>query len=273
MINVEVHRQEEDQRVVMSKRSTGHACNACAKVFNAAIDLERHMNDKHFQGKCQMFETEFTTKKQADEHICTEPEILTQKCNKSYCQKEFATSQALRVHIKKSHFSHQRTVCTKCDEILKTQDVRNHMDMCGKSIVSIERTQERSMEVCRHWRRGRCDRGSRCNFSHVGHQDAPRQERQSTKSASTVCRNGPSCVFLARGSCMFKHNEDKEHQTSRPSQERRQVAPRAQCKWGGDCTKVPNCPHLHSVQDFPQYSRNQGFRATKRGNNNRQLRY
>ena len=150
--DVEVHIQEEDERVVMSQSSRGHACNACDKVFNAAIDLERHMNDKHLQRECQMCKAEFTTKKQAEEHICTEPEIILQKCDKSYCQKEFASSEALRVHIKKTHFGSKRTVCTKCDEILNTKDVRKHMDICGKNVPSIERTQEKSMEVCRHWR-------------------------------------------------------------------------------------------------------------------------
>ena len=172
--NVEVHSQGENQRVDMSHNSTRHRCNACAKDFNASVDLERHMEDKHFQGECAMCKKEFATKKQAFEHICEDTEVIAQKCGQSYCKKEFASSQAMKVHMKKSHFGNQRTVCTKCSEILSNEEVKRHMDMCGKSVASIERTQEKSMEVCRHWRRGRCDRGSGCNFSHVGRQDAPR---------------------------------------------------------------------------------------------------
>ena len=65
-----------------------------------------------------MCKIEFTTKKQAFEHICEDAEVIAQKCGKSYCKKEFASSQALKVHMKKSHFGNQRTVCTKCAEIL-----------------------------------------------------------------------------------------------------------------------------------------------------------
>ena len=254
----------------MSVNSTEHACNACDNKFNAAGDLDRHVKDKHFQPECPMCNKEFTTGRQAEEHVCMDTEIVPQKCDKSYCNKEFASSATLKVHMKKAHYGSQRTVCTKCSEILSNEQMKRHMDTCGKYAAGSEGPQEKSMEVCKHWRRGRCDWGSRCNFSHVGRQDTPRPERQPTTSASTVCRNGPSCVFLARGRCMFKHNEDREHQARMPSQERRQVAPRTQCKWGRDCTKVPNCPHLHSLQDFPQYDRNQGFRRTMRGNNTRQ---
>ena len=78
--NVEVHRQEEDHIVNMSQNSTGHRCNACAKASNASADLERHMDDKHFQGECEICKKAFTTKNQAFEHICEDTEIKAHKC-------------------------------------------------------------------------------------------------------------------------------------------------------------------------------------------------
>ena len=149
---------------------------------------------------------------------------------------------------------------------------------------------EKSMEVCKHWRRGRCQWGNQCNFSHVGHQDVPTSDHQSTRSASKICWNGPSCSHLARGKCNFEHHRDNNHQQRTHNQPRVQQvqgrrsegqnersprvqnerSPRAQCKWGGQCNRVPNCPHLHSLQDFPLYNRNQGFRGTNRGSHGRQ---
>ena len=181
--------------------------------------------------------------------------------------------------MKSSHFGQQRKVCTKCGEMLDSSlNMRKHNEICGKSVNS-ETTQEKSKVVCKHWRRGRCDRGSQCNFSHVGRQDAARPGIQSTKPTVT-CRNGPTCSYLARGRCHFDHHTNNRHKegereirrpnkASRQSdQGRMQQSDRLPCKFGADCDRVLNCPFLHSLQDFPQYNRNQGFRATKRGKNN-----
>ena len=165
--NAEVHRQEDGQRVVMSVTSSDHKCNACGKTFNAAGDLDRHVEDKHVQPECQMCNKEFTTRRQAKEHICFDPEVVPQKCDKSYCNKEFANSEALKGHMKKAHYGNQRTVCKKCAEVLSNNQMKSHMEMCGKDFSGSEGTQERSLEVCKHWRRGRCDWGSSCNFSHI----------------------------------------------------------------------------------------------------------
>ena len=286
-VGVEAHDQAGNQRIIMSKSSNEHKCNACDKVFNAAGDLERHVKDKHTPHECHMCNKKFTTRTQVMQHICTEGDIIEQECEKSYCKKKFVSTNALKAHMKNSHFGNQRSVCKKCGEILNTNmNMTNHMEVCGKQGDGDMQAHEKSKEVCKHWRRGRCHWGSQCNFSHVGRQDIPSSANQSTKSASQACRNGPSCSYLARGKCNFQHHMTQEHQQRgqnqnrvHQSQGRRRedqnsgTRQRAQCKWGRGCTKVPNCPHLHSLQDFPQYDQNQGFRGTNRGSQGRQARF
>ena len=200
-----------------------------------------------------------------ENHICLEgdSEIVPQKCEKTYCGKEFVSSTALKNHMKSSHFGTQRKVCTKCGEMLNINiNIKKHNDVCGKSVES-DMIETKSKIVCKHWRRGRCDRGSKCNFSHVGQQDTPRPGNKSTKSKVT-CRNGPSCSFLARGKCNFEHHinnrhQEQEQQIRRPIQTNRhhdqvmgKQSDRLPCKFGAECDRVPNCPFIHSLVDFPQ---------------------
>ena len=119
-INVEeaeVHRPESVPKVDMSKGGTDQRCEACDKIFKAAADLEKHIKDKHVDAECPMCNKLFSSRKQAEDHICMVGEIVPQICNKSYCKKEFVSSEALNKHIKNSHFGHQRNVCTKCGEM------------------------------------------------------------------------------------------------------------------------------------------------------------
>ena len=112
--------------------------------------------------------------------------------------------------MKNSHFGNQRKVCTKCAEMLNIKiNMKKHNELCGKNDDSGTH-QEKSKVVCKHWRRGRCDRGNQCNFSHVGRQDTQSPVSQSTKS-TVKCRNGLKCSFLARGRCNFGHHTENKH--------------------------------------------------------------
>ena len=180
--------------------------------------------------------------------------------------------------MKSTHFGNQRSVCKKCEEILSNNDMKNHIEKCGKSINEAGQLKHKSNIVCKHWRRGQCDRGNNCMFSHVGHQNTIRSENQSTGSTRKACRNGPSCSYLARGRCNFEHHNNKKHQgvqqARQPTQRgqfrshQEQGSGRRQCRFGANCDRVVNCPNLHSTQDFPQYNRNQNFQKTNKNNRN-----
>ena len=108
--------------------------------------------------------------------------------------------------------------------------MKDHIKTCGRSLGDNGSGREKSQEVCRHWRRGRCDRGTDCNFSHVGHQDTVRPERQRAASAIEACHNGPSCSYLARGKCKYDHKADR-HQSRAPQGARHQ----GRAPHGGNC--------------------------------------
>ena len=207
-----------------------------------------------------------------------------------YCRKKFVTSAALKKHKKDNHFGHQMSVCTKCNEILdNNKDLKNHKEVCGKDAVGVENKREKSKEVCIHWRRGKCDRGSQCNFSHVGWQDSPSQKHRSTRMTPEPCRNGPKCNYFAKGKCNFGHHMTRhqpvqqnyrsnlprdggQSEIGREQSDRgrgQSDSGRARCKFGSGCDRVVNCPFIHSLEDFPHYNNHQGFRGTKRSRNNR----
>ena len=263
--DAQVHVQESVQRVTMSKESTDNRCQACDKGFNAAKDLDRHMKDKHTESECPNCNKKSTSEKHADEHTFMDGDIVPETCEKSYCKREFISTAALAKHVKNSHFVHQRSVCTQCGEIIN-QNMKSHTEACGKKAPD---SLERSREVCKHWKRGKCNRGQSCNFSHVGRQDISPSERQSTAKTPELCRNGPACSYLAKGRCKFDHHKTSRHQDrapqhSRPTQGRgpRQEE-RTRCRFGANCDRVVNCPHLHSMEDFPMYDQSQRFQKTR----------
>ena len=179
-----VHSEEAGQRVNMSKDSREHRCHACDIIFKAEPDLDRHMKDKHTEAECHMCNKKFTSGKQLQDHICMEGDIIPQVCQKSYCKKEYVSSEALAKHMKTSHFGSQRSVCQKCGEIIDLNEgTKKHMEKCssGKSNRVGENIREKSKEVCKHWRRCRCNRGIQCNFSHVGRQDSISPNNQATQ--------------------------------------------------------------------------------------------
>ena len=272
-VEVEVHDEEPIQRVDMSKETTGPKCNACNKPFKTGSDLDRHMQDKHEEHACNVCGTKFNSRKQSEEHICDEDPIVPQICDKSYCKKKYVSSNALAKHIKNSHFGHQRFVCNKCDEILDNNNgLKKHMETCSKEVS------EKIMEVCKHWKKGKCHWGTQCRFSHVGHQDKTSPVEKSTNNARMACRNGLACSYLARGRCNFAHHMTKshysrEHQGTRHNQStgqgQMQNDNRHPCKFGRNCDQVPNCAFIHSLEDFPRYSQSQGVRASNPSGNNR----
>ena len=77
--HIEVNVEVERQRVDMSKENPLHMCNACNKVFKAAGDLDKHMNDKHTEPECPMCNKTFNTRKDAQDHICLDGDIVPQK--------------------------------------------------------------------------------------------------------------------------------------------------------------------------------------------------
>ena len=96
-----------------------------------------------------MCDKRFTTRKQANDHICMEGDIVPQICEKSDCKKQYISSSALKEHMKTSHFGNKSSVCPKCGQICnEKREFKKHIESCGKQL---EEGKEKSREVCYHW--------------------------------------------------------------------------------------------------------------------------
>ena len=137
----------------MNKDSSVPRCQACDRVFKTSADLDRHLRDKHEDTECPNCKKSFSSRKQADNHICLEGDIVPQICSMPYCKKEFVSSAMLNKHVKNNHYGHQRDVCTKCGEMInKNIGIKKHLQSCGKGSVEKEDKREKSREVCYHWK-------------------------------------------------------------------------------------------------------------------------
>ena len=306
--------------VALSNESQFHTCNACNKIFKESEDLERHIAAKHDEKVCTYCDKRCSNEQELVKHHseCIDIGVANAICNK--CKETF-TRQGLRRHKQNCHGVKKYFKCSECGEMFSSVDaVKKHRE------EEHQRTAVRSKEVCFHWRRGHCDKGDRCLFSHVGRQgDTAATNRTSTNAPD--CSNGSSCLWLSRGVCSYFHprvgvqkpwenrrrsqgglqensgqggrqaarqesrgstarqdnrgqggwqeirvqggRQEKRGQGGRQegrsqSQGRLQVnssrqqagrsliqPDRLPCKFDGRCERIPNCPWIHSMENFP----------------------
>ena len=233
-----------------------------------------------------------------------------------YCDKEFNSEEALLKHHKSctKNIGLANSICDQCNNKFTEQGLKRHHKVCqayntkfdcpecGQMFVSsnaVTKHQDdehnyepvRSRIVCKHWRRGKCFKGDRCGFSHVGRQIINEsQDRNITTTKVPACTNGPHCEWLAKGNCSYFHprvgvqkpwtrrhdqdqsrrqeprsrQEPRTRQESRTRQEPRSSTrqDRETCKFDGRCDRIPNCPYMHYQEDFPPFQgrRNQEVR-------------
>ena len=249
-------------------------CNACDKIFKTGRDLENHIEAKHEEKTCTYCDTLCTGEQELANHMkeCIDLGVANKTCTK--CQQIF-TNQGLKRHIKSCTGPKKKYYCSECGEQCNSpNDVKKHQ--------SEEHDWEtaKSKEVCKHWRKGNCWKGPTCKFSHVGYQNKTSDTTSKTTTRRVpACGNGISCEWLRKGACSFFHprvgvqkpwaNQDgrlkaKNQGTSQPIRNQtkfRGQSDRLPCRFDGRCEKVPNCPFLHSLQDFPllQGKRNPGI--------------
>ena len=274
---VEIVEEATVQTVSMNKGSTVHECNACDKKYKTSNDLENHVRSKHNEKQCIYCSKTFNNEHNLAKHHqkCDSIEAANSKCNK--CNKNF-TKPGLMRHQPGCH----GTECPVCGEMFTNPNtLKRHEDDEHKMEVV------KSKEICYHWRRGHCFKGDECKFSHAGHQNSRAHTNKSTTRVAP-CKNGPSCDWLKKGSCSFYHHkvgvqrqwvkqgekggrqEARSHQQPSRAQTQPQIVQpdRAKCKFEGRCERIPNCPWIHSLEDFPAF---QGRRSQgpKRTNNQR----
>jgi hypothetical protein len=183
----------------MNKNTSGHACVACKSRFSTNHDLEKHIKDKHTEVDCPFCNKTFPNNNKLKGHVnsCIDNRTAQVHCNK--CSQAFT-----RFEMKRHKQQCQKKMDFKCEEcglIGSTEiEISSHMRR--------EHEQQKSREICYHYRNGFCFRGESCKFSHVGFQKKTSEStaRTSTSSSWTpACNKGDGCSWLARGACRYFH--------------------------------------------------------------------
>ena len=130
---------------------------------------------------------------------CIDLGIANRKCSK--CTQLF-TRQGIKRHQTKCLGLQKDYDCPECGQFFtSTKDVRTH----HQEEHQMERVKSR--EICYHWRRGRCDRGDACRFSHAGRQESNGSEITRKNNTVPACKNGSSCEWLRNGKCSYFHTK------------------------------------------------------------------
>ena len=146
---------------------------------------------------------------------------------------------------------HRNIICRKCKAVCTNQaDLRKH--------IKDDHEDEKSREVCKHWKAGNCFKGDQCKFAHVGYRNV--QDISSTRRESIApCRNGSSCAWLERGRCKFEHSR-QSNQGDRQygiRQNGNQIGSQQMC-WQNQNCRRNSCPYKHTtMSDFPSLRTNQ----------------
>ena len=255
---------------LMNREQNRHVCNACDRTFKTSQDLDRHMEAKHSLAKCAFCEDEFTSQGLLKKHIdnCLEYGNTTVKCTK--CQETFTRFGMKRhgdiCHEKKNISLYSCPECGKrakpANEIKQHQINDHHEDI------------EVSKEVCKHWRKGHCFKGNRCQYSHVGFQRKETEvtsQKSTTKTWTASCKNGDNCLWQEKGTCRYYHRgvgvqRPTVNQQSQQSQDSRKL-----CHFNQRCYKKSTCPFKHtSDRNFPPQKRQQRppFQTQRNGRSN-----
>ena len=271
--------KDSEEIITLTKETATNKCNACNKVFKTNTNLESHIEAKHSEKKCIYCDLVCDSEDDLVEHHkeCNDIGTANKTCNK--CSNVF-TKQGLQRHQTSCQENKKTFDCYECGELFPSSIyLKNHKEDTHKM------EPVRSRVICKHWKKGICNKGDSCGFSHAGHQNI--NQTSSTRRIITKlpsCRNGSSCDWLKRGKCNFFHAQARDHgdrqerhlqggqkggqaqggrhenrdqggrQETRGQQSRAQGGrqpDRDQCKFDGRCERIPNCPYIHSLEDFP----------------------
>ena len=268
---------EDPVRVEMNKDSQAHVCNACARTFRNSKDLDRHMEAKHSPARCAFCDEEFRNQKELEEHIdqCLDYGNTTVKCSKC---KQIFTRFGIKRHVENCHEDTYKNIysCSVCGKRSKSaEEIKKHQQTDHMEQVEV------SKEVCKHWRRGKCFKGSSCSFSHVGFQNltssGPTTKQGTSSNWTAPCKHGDSCSWMKKGSCRFFHKGVGVQMPARGTsgdsqgQQIRNQRGTKLCRYNERCYKKSTCGFEHTnVQDFPPLTRQQRLpmRVLKVGRSN-----
>ena len=240
------------QRDDNPRKNTGEKlkCKSCNYQTNVPRHLQSHRLAHEGQYQCQRGckKVAFKTPSLLDEHIKlqhNQTNVTEYACD--MCDSKFNAQFQLRQHKSKKHVelnAQIRSNCEYCGQIFTNiEDLKKHLETCDGGFSNVK------SKECFYYNRGGCWRGDGCRFAH---------SKQNDQRIYPECRNGQRCRYLANGVCSFFH-AGVGVQNPKPQEYPQQSASEQEgskfCRFSEDCTRVPNCPLLHSEQDFPRLIR------------------
>ena len=270
-INEKEKEKEEDvdeAEVLREGRSKRVKCDECDFETDNKKKLVGHKKVKHVRGEypclvegCNRW---FKNKTDLDHH---KGQMHCQKFSCSKCPLTFSKKEGLEHHTRVDHKPAQPESNTiECGECgikgVSGEQMNQHMvRVHGQGFKPVKAQQ------CRYFktRRG-CDKGDACPFSHGGRGGAPAGQGEDRREE---CRHGRQCTYQQRPQgCKFRHSEPGSRQPlPRHQQQQHRGEParrRIRCdNRMEDCPKVPNCPFVHSMEEFPTLQAAQAPRACR----------
>ena len=191
----------------MEKSKATLGCKKCDKVLKSDHDLREHMK-KHNQLTNKILKCDYCNfqTKDESEHINHVVDNHSPKHICDTCSAEFAIKNKLVEHIVKEHcFSYTNETrpdltveCYDCSEKFNTKpDLVNH-----------KKEKHYKTRLCPFYH----GRGRGCNFPHnvclnIHQENITPTENTIDFRKKINCKNGNSCIFHQRDSCMYKHQE------------------------------------------------------------------
>ena len=221
-ILLNLHTEEEitEHETETNNKSTEELfkCSQCDFTSNDAAILTVHMKTKHMvegaKFKCNKCDNVFTTLNALKQHTQSKHEASARvpvghqvwankqnvrqvqiKISCTNCPAEFRTEHDLKEHTK----THKvfKIACNECDEKFEIkQDLNHHIRTAHREFKTIQKP-------CRHFKRGWCEKGQMCSFSHALNNNQWPQMGQ--EQQAPTCRRGPGCTFWAQGTCFYYH--------------------------------------------------------------------
>ena len=265
-------------------KHTEKTCTYCDKVCNNEQELVRHHQDCVDQGvatvkcdNCQQVFTSFALKRhnpnchgKKEDHDCPE------------CGEMFSSNNNMRKHYDKVHKMEPVVSRVVCKHWRKGNCFK--ANKCGFSHVGVQKTSNSSNTAQTSSKVPACKNGvscdwlsnGRCSYFHpnVGVQkpwtssdrpDAGRQGIRRPGSQQESRRPGGQQESRRPGGWQESRRpggrqETRGHggrQESRGQGGRQQgfQSDREMCRFDGRCERIPNCPYIHSMEDFPPLRR------------------
>ena len=271
---VEETAEEDEVEVIEEDKAKPVKCDECEFETESKKKLVGHKKVKHgkgeypcISGNCRKW---FKTKQDLDQH---KTQLHGQKFSCTKCTLTFSKKEGLEHHARVDHKPAQaqaqaqakpkKIECGECgitgvsEEQMNQHMVRVH----GQGFQPVKARQCRYIKT----RRG-CDKGDACPFSHGERGGAPSGEVQERKEE---CRHGRQCTYLQRPQgCKFRHSElgSRQPLPRHQQQQHREQPARRRIRCDDrleDCPKVPSCPFVHSMEEFPTLRAAQAPRACR----------